>query len=869
MSEVPLDQQAPPALAAHWALRSKRPGVLMSYEILAGDGDERLAEELIRAGVVGNPEPAEPGRPDEYPWLAFVPGRAGAVLACVQTTWTEQVDGTGQPIAPARVVYLPYADALAAPPTCRSFAAAFLRAPWPGVDSPPAGLTADHRLPLALPALDVRGLAEVVQRRGFQWAATAAAVLVDGGSVAVVADAARFPGLEDRLDALDAVLALLPYWYRAELAVATWTSPRARHGIRLGFTTRAGAGQTEMRWDVPAPAHQLATEDGRQYLKELFVAVNDETVGLTGLIGHLAGRCRRAPRDVPVQALEELREVRFAELVRSEIRQDKGDPQRVGQVLARGWDLLDGEKQRIFTGWLADCAGRSGDPGRRAIEVLRRFWHDDMSEILFERVREDLAARDARSARGCLSRVAAAAPAGSGTADRLFQRLLHTDRTPPDMVVELLLDPPAGVDVRSSAVAAGVLRHDVLIRNLVGHLLRTDADRAIGWIRQLDAAVDGRVPAWFRPFLSVAEGDPGRSDPRDYADLAQRWKDVGSTLFELALRRDVPAIMVSESLWPALIQHVKGCLSAKREVVLPHFPVSRNGDAARADLAHLAASHRMPYLAGYPSEIPMTYLTALAAGWNGTEFDESVRTVWAHDLVRDIPAGSDGWRWRNLCAIGDALADGTPGNRTVTALITAQLIPEVQRARPRLLSLSEDWDQRIRESGQLTYYGPLLDVSVLSRKPAAIEEIAHAIREAGGHGAQADELVPMIATWVGKRNERGHVPGRAWRLIVEIGLTDRALSPLAVDLARAVRGGMAGPELTHDLDSALHKAVAVGGAAHYLLTAPVPAGAVNPAAPDRPGSPGPGTSQQYGPHPPRAKGRRMARLRGYFGIGRP
>ncbi|MBE1484388.1 hypothetical protein [Plantactinospora soyae] len=766
---------------------------MMSYELVAGTGDLRLAEELIRAGVVGNPERTAADQPDALPWLAFVPGKTAQVLACVETGWTEAVDGTGQPIAPVKLVYLPYSDATVGLPTCQSLSTAVHGLRWSGVDQPPADLTGDGRIVLDLAPGAVDTLIAAVAHCGFEWAATVAAVLLDGGTVAIVAAIDQFPGPDERIVALDAVFALLPYWYRTALSAATWTSPRAAHAIRLSFTSRAGSEQTEVGWRVPVPEPQLRTQDAVAYLEELCIAARDPEIGTAGVVRHLAER-RQPPADSPQShALNDLREVRLAEMVHHEVNRGYGHPLRVDNVLARGWQLLDGVKRRDFTCFLLDRAGRPDELGVQAVDVLRRRWVPDMLDILLERTRTALSARDLALVRRHLDEVHRLAPPSSGTADQLFQRLLARDRgADPAVLLDLLFDPPDGIDAQAPGVARALLRWPDLYCRYLERLLRSDAARIVGHLTGLERAASGDVPGWFRPFIAVAQGDMNRARPEDRDSLVQIWPEAGGTLLEIAELRGVTNRMFG-FVWPALVRSVG--LSLARTGSAPPVPtfIPLNGrDTAKADLLNLLILGAMPALALSPAEPPADYLDGLRVGWSDAAFADH-RASRVRPLV-DIIGGEPGpARVAKLCAVGNAIDDDR-----VTAAITDALADEVARARPRWLNLSVEWARRIANLGRLRHFWPLYQLAGLTRIDGTdITALAGTVRQAAARGAGLDEILPMLATWLARQLNAGTPESIVRDMVSEISRPEPPISQLGHQIGIAILQGRAGPELAN------------------------------------------------------------------------
>ncbi|WP_214106091.1 hypothetical protein [Acrocarpospora catenulata] len=124
-------------------------------------------------------------------------------------------------------------------------------------------------------------------------ARAAAALLLTGEHVCVVgADHLDF---RERLDFLDAAAALLPYGFRRELAVSTWTSSSTRHRIRLSFAEVAPPDSTfKLQWrpDGSARVHDVpGSERIRSYVMQYEETLRGyQGQAMTNLIGFLAGQ---------------------------------------------------------------------------------------------------------------------------------------------------------------------------------------------------------------------------------------------------------------------------------------------------------------------------------------------------------------------------------------------------------------------------------------------------------------------------------------------------------------------------------------------------------------------------------------------------
>jgi hypothetical protein len=275
-----------------FAMRTKPPGDRAGYRILASSAGPRQGSDFSRvfdAMAVGNVLDGD--RAD--PIATFAPHDAPdgiAEIACVIQELTDARDGTGQEIAALSCVCAPFA-VLAAPGVTYRGTFDAIMAAKPTYD---ACIRDEPTLfdPLTLPAMEpardarLHALAGVIDDEiGFTAAARIAAWLLESPVTLVNAGTLS---VEERLDGLDAIAALLPYGCRADLAVSTWAAPRAAHRARLAFSSAAREGQQRIVWGGDIPELPPSSAARRYYDLLCILRANDLSTGqiVLGLANH-------------------------------------------------------------------------------------------------------------------------------------------------------------------------------------------------------------------------------------------------------------------------------------------------------------------------------------------------------------------------------------------------------------------------------------------------------------------------------------------------------------------------------------------------------------------------------------------------------
>lgn len=253
-------------VVAEWAWISKEPGSHEDYGILAASTGPIEAGGFAGAYVAGVPSSAMPENASAAPpWVTFGSHLTSAdrplLSVSVQDPWHGQ-DQARRPIWPRRFFLCRYDDLAAARASYRTV--------WDAVA--PVGLPRPDRqpIPVAVRPQPLRDVVAAINDIGFDHAAAIAAALLDGPvSVTETAglrlqDPAR---ALDRLAVLDAVAALLPYGFRADLSGSTAVDNTVVHRMRLLLAEYAKDGQqaAPLRGAPVTPRSELA----RDYLTML------------------------------------------------------------------------------------------------------------------------------------------------------------------------------------------------------------------------------------------------------------------------------------------------------------------------------------------------------------------------------------------------------------------------------------------------------------------------------------------------------------------------------------------------------------------------------------------------------------------------
>ncbi|MGK3940699.1 hypothetical protein ABK046_19970 [Streptomyces caeruleatus] len=538
-------------LTADWAVLGKRPGHVMGYQVLDGSMPRERAESYLWGASTGTPESRDPSA--ALPWRVFFGSTSTdptPVCATVETTWDGSRDGTGAPSYAWRLFLLDWPQAGAA------------RLTWSALDEV---VPRDERpLPagsVPLPASRPPGaqLASLIDELGFAWAAGVAALLLDDRRVALVPEpGANLPDVTERVRALDAVCALLPYGCRAWLSAATWTG-RGEHDIRLVFTAAARSGQTEVRLGAGPPPEPRG-EVARAYLAELLrLNAKQHTTG--ALVAHLLSSTDVIPGQNPAEALRVLREADLLDSVVEAVRQGRGDLNDVQRVLERyPVDAIGTERLAVLVPYLARCAALSGcAPEGLALGLLRRHRSPDTPTLLAEDVLARGATQDSLTlARGHLQVMQAVETEQPGAFDVLLTALASSPHQDPEWIGTL-----AYVTERTMGRSTGAADAAVIGSHPAGlRWLRTWLeDRAIHHhsaplLRLVACAATrpaGELTGWLR-FAAFVTGQAGADVPteRDAAEFTGADEDAWEVALGLAATARRPEAV--GLLYPRLLE---------------------------------------------------------------------------------------------------------------------------------------------------------------------------------------------------------------------------------------------------------------------------------------------------------------------------
>lgn len=220
-----------------WALQGKGPDD-RGYRLLAsstGEISARNFDEIL--------DRFSPGTLDRLPQVAvsYVPGvnGTGYLSMAFHEDAAGSLDRLGREVTFTRYFCVPYLRLAAGAMSYLAMYEAFQHIRLP--DRPAAPFTVELCQPAtAIPAEAMRAL-------------LVTELLLTGNPVCIVQEEPT--SVRDRLTFIDAVMTLLPYGMRAEMAAATWTSSSYRlHKFRLSFsdaprrTAEAGVGDHLVRW---------------------------------------------------------------------------------------------------------------------------------------------------------------------------------------------------------------------------------------------------------------------------------------------------------------------------------------------------------------------------------------------------------------------------------------------------------------------------------------------------------------------------------------------------------------------------------------------------------------------------------------------
>jgi len=495
--------------AAEWAWIGKKPGAREDYSVLDASDRHIRVGEFIGGNFVGAPSSSNrDNAPTGPPWVTFrshpTNVRRPLLSVLLLDDW-QDLDQAGRPIWPQRFFLCRYDEAAGVH--------ASYRALWEAVSPFPLPRPDRQLVPIEIQPQSAASAVEAIGEIGFERAAAMAAALL-AGPVAVTGTADLYlsdPDARlDRLAVLDAVAALLPYGFRADLSASSAVDNAVAHRVQLVLTNYPSDSQqvAPLRGAPVTPRSDVA----RDYLDMLRAKRHLET--LETIVAHL--REARDPCSFahPRRALEILNElnrdrhkvmaaVTAPESLKSSFVFFDDTPAEV----ARMWQYpeMTAPVHRKLVRPLLD----SGDEA--AADALRQNW-DVVTDTLVTIVNRDLNQGDTGRA-GRSLRVVGSLPLPE-SADRLLLKLavppqedLGQDwllgiRTRAVLLQQLRMPPPPG-DLGMTCIALrggqaeswqGYLVKELLSRELADN---PTVDRAAAWTAWLSRSeVEGNPAEW-------------------------------------------------------------------------------------------------------------------------------------------------------------------------------------------------------------------------------------------------------------------------------------------------------------------------------------------------------------------------------------
>jgi hypothetical protein len=539
-------------VVADWAWISKDPSAGIGYSVL------QVSTDAVDFGAISSDfEPGAPSStiapesPDAPPWVTYGPGggRDGVLISVsVRDPWTER-DHTGRPVRPQRLFVMRYPELADADASFQTIWEAVRDARVPAPDGAP--------LPLTVAGQSPDDLIPVVEAN-FESLAAIAAALLDGP--VAIGDASHLPR-ERRLALLDAVAALLPYGFRADLSASSSVNNTVKHQIRLVLADFANPDQQLL--SLATPQYSSGGDFGGRYLAAL--QEKRKKNGTAELVRHLWSIRQESGQRLcsfrrPGFALAALHELDFLGSVRDELAAGPVSPELIRKFFAHPdgrqvWEHLDVP--------MRDNAVRSlAGSSEAAAAILVREWPIIGNDVI-RCANRDL---DAGSVKVATSFLSSIGQADGGLEDRVLANLLVPERVEPAilerrgvMLIELLLKrsvPAPGEysytcdDLRFGDAAGWQAR---LVRDLLAGELAAGAssERAVGWVRWLCRTPASEVAAWERPdWVNALDfADPGERDGRDVR---------AASAVRVLIRRDQRAVPRG-NCWSAVLLQLCGC----------------------------------------------------------------------------------------------------------------------------------------------------------------------------------------------------------------------------------------------------------------------------------------------------------------------
>ena len=270
--------------AAEWAWIGKKPGAREDYGVLDASDRQIRVGEFVGRYVAGVPSSSQrDNTPTGPPWVTFR-SHPTNVHRPLLSVWVlddwKDLDQAGRPIWPQRFFLCRYDDAVGVH--------ASYRALWEAVSPFPLPRPDRQLVPIEIKPQAAASALAAIDEIGFKRVAAMAAALL-AGPVAVTGTADLYlsdPDARlDRLAVLDAVAALLPYGFRADLSASSAVDNTVAHRVQLVLTNHPNDSQqaASLRGALVEPRSDVA----RDYLKMLLDKGLDGPESLQAVVAYL------------------------------------------------------------------------------------------------------------------------------------------------------------------------------------------------------------------------------------------------------------------------------------------------------------------------------------------------------------------------------------------------------------------------------------------------------------------------------------------------------------------------------------------------------------------------------------------------------
>ena len=335
------------SIEAGWAYFAKRPGAYDDNAVIASSLAPFAAAEfltLIRTFVPGDISDTAPV--DGPAWATFTArAKAGPVpyFGIAVEERTAHYDGQRRPIYATTYACVRLDDVVGRGVGYRALYTAVREAlGWLDPETAENG----GMVRLDVPPADPAARAALVDGFGYERVAMAAAAAMSGSPVALTG--AGGMGLEQRIDFLDAVTALLPAGAPGWLSAATWIDRADSHPFVLAFPLRT----REIDVAVPVQGGAVPPEVLESLYYRTLTDVRDSLGSTQAVVVILAGLGSQREPD-PMLAARALIRDDPRSVVRK-VREGRGDGDEVRELLAveQQWSSLSPDEQALLLGFL-------------------------------------------------------------------------------------------------------------------------------------------------------------------------------------------------------------------------------------------------------------------------------------------------------------------------------------------------------------------------------------------------------------------------------------------------------------------------------------------------------------------------------------